>query len=219
MAAVVELGEDCHPAAMGAACVPWRERAAAVDHPAAWLAAVYDAKEASAMKAAGNTAYAARDYDEAIRCYDEAIALTDPEDKALTYSLAVYHSNRAACHLQRKSWHEAVEDATQALGYDGGYIKALMRRAAAHEALDRLEDALADYNAVLAIEPRMPQAAAKAASVGAVIKERQEKLKEEMLGKLKGFGNTILGKFGLSTDNFKMVQDPATGGYNISFQQ
>ena len=51
------------------------------------------------------------------------------------------------------------------------------------------------------------------------VKERQEKMKAEMLEKLKGFGNSILGKFGMSTDNFKMVQDPKTGGYNISFQQ
>jgi hypothetical protein len=92
-------------------------------------------------------------------------------------------------------------------------------RAAAHEALDRLEDALADYRAVLAIDPRMGAAAKKAAALQATVTERQEKLKEEMLGKLKGFGNTILGKFGLSTDNFKMDQDPSTGGYNISFQQ
>ena len=40
-----------------------------------------------------------------------------------------------------------------------------------------------------------------------------------MLGKLKELGNTILGKFGLSIDNFKAVQDPATGSYSISFQK
>ena len=38
-------------------------------------------------------------------------------------------------------------------------------------------------------------------------------------GKLKDLGNTVLGKFGMSLDNFKAVQDPATGSYNISFQQ
>lgn len=38
-------------------------------------------------------------------------------------------------------------------------------------------------------------------------------------GKLKELGNTVLGKFGMSLDNFKAVQDPATGSYSINFQQ
>ena len=39
------------------------------------------------------------------------------------------------------------------------------------------------------------------------------------LDKFKGLGNMFLGKFGLSTDNFKMQQDPATGSYSVNFVQ
>jgi hypothetical protein len=38
-------------------------------------------------------------------------------------------------------------------------------------------------------------------------------------GKLKDLGNSLLGKIGLSLDNFKAEQDPATGGYSIKFVQ
>jgi hypothetical protein len=38
-------------------------------------------------------------------------------------------------------------------------------------------------------------------------------------GKLKDLGNTVLGKFGMSLDNFKMDKDPATGSYSINFKQ
>jgi hypothetical protein len=72
---------------------------------------------------------------------------------------------------------------------------------------------------VLELDPSNRPAAAAAARLQPIVAERQEKLKDEMLGKLKDLGNTILGKFGLSLDNFKAEQDPATGGYSIKFSQ
>lgn len=34
---------------------------------------------------------------------------------------------------------------------------------------------------------------------------------------LKGLGNSLLGHFGMSLDNFKAVQDPVTGSYSLSY--
>ena len=44
-------------------------------------------------------------------------------------------------------------------------------------------------------------------------------MRAEMMAKLKSLGNSILGNFGLSTDNFKAEKDDATGSYNIQFVQ
>lgn len=45
--------------------------------------------------------------------------------------------------------------------------------------------------------------------------EKLNKLKDEALGKLKDLGNTILGNFGMSLNDFKFAQDPATGSWSI----
>jgi hypothetical protein len=50
------------------------------------------------------------------------------------------------------------------------------------------------------------------------IRTQQEKEKDEMLSKLKELGNGILGRFGLSTDNFKFDQQEG-GGYSMRFEQ
>jgi hypothetical protein len=49
-------------------------------------------------------------------------------------------------------------------------------------------------------------------------KREQEVEQEEMMGKLKDMGNSLLGKIGLSLDNFKTEQRE-DGSYNIAFSQ
>lgn len=71
---------------------------------------------------------------------------------------------------------------------------------------------------ILEIDSTVRPAIESHARLSTIIDARNEKMKAEMMGKLKGLGNTILGKFGMSTDNFQMVQDPETGGYSVNYK-
>ncbi|KAF0700135.1 Aste57867_9323 [Aphanomyces stellatus] len=157
-------------------------------------------------------------YLDAYDLYSKALRLCPSEDE-YAYNKAVYFSNRAACLLHLGRPDESIEDCTMAIELSPKYVKAYMRRSQAYEKIDKLEEALKDVKSVLEIDPTIPSAIEADKRLGAIVHERQEKMKAEMLDKLKGFGNTILGKFGLSTDNFQMVQDPSTGSYNINFSQ
>lgn len=96
--------------------------------------------------------------------------------------------------------------------------QAYFRRYQAYMKMEKLDEALADIEKLIELSPESSYQS-KRRELQKKIDERNEKLKEEMLGKLKDVGNKILGKFGMSLDNFKMVQDPATGGYNIKFEK
>lgn len=168
-----------------------------------------------ALKQEGNTLFGQQAFSEASKKYTEAIIAGPPK----AAELAVYFANRAACLMKLELWKDAVDDCTQALKLKEGYIKALLRRCASYEKMDELESALLDANKVVELEPNNREAAIIAARLQPIVEERREKLKEEMMGKLKDLGNMVLGKFGMSLDNFQTVQDPATGGYSINFKQ
>ncbi|KDO16803.1 hypothetical protein SPRG_15594 [Saprolegnia parasitica CBS 223.65] len=177
-----------------------------------------DVKLASDAKEEGNSFFKEGRYLDAVDCYSKALRLC-PIGTEYAYNRAVYSNNRAACLFYLGRQEEAIEDCTVAIELSPNYVKAFLRRAQAYEKLDKLEEALKDVKSVLEIDPTIASARDSEKRLSALVTERQEKMKAEMLEKLKGFGNTILGKFGLSTDNFQMVQDPATGSYNINFTQ
>jgi len=109
------------------------------------------------------------------------------------------------------------------LADDPKYIKALQRRAASNEQLNTwssLSAAQEDYNALLSLlPPTSPQIAETRRTLQALkprVEVAQKQETDEMLDKLKGLGNSVLGNFGLSTDNFKFVPN-GQGGYSMNF--
>ncbi|KAK4055486.1 hypothetical protein OIV83_000032 [Microbotryomycetes sp. JL201] len=149
----------------------------------------------------------------------------DSEAKQVNELRSMLYANVAACCLKLERWKDAVEACDAALDDNPIYAKALHRRAMANEQIKSwasLTSAIDDYKALESSSDVNPaqKAAFKAAQtrLAPLLREQQEKEKDEVLSKLKDLGNTVLGKFGLSTDNFKFVEQPG-GGYSMNFQR
>lgn len=132
-------------------------------------------------------------------------------------NLSVYYSNRAACLTHLQKYKDAIEDCDIAILVNPSYTKAYVRRMTCYEQTEQIEDALQDAKRALELSPSNRDIKKHVNRLQKLEDERMEKLKEETMGKLKDLGNSILGNFGMSLDNFKAQQDPNTGSYNISF--
>lgn len=93
------------------------------------------------------------------------------------------------------------------------------RRAALYDESNKLDECLEDNNKIIELDPNNSDAKRNIIRLKPLIDERNERLKEEMLGKLKDLGNMVLRPFGLSTNNFQLQQDPSTGSYSVNFNQ
>ena len=99
----------------------------------------------------------------------------------------------------------------ESLKYNPQYAKIRLRK---------VDTLLLQGNAVKAEEEiekgELPPA--KVAEINHRAAQQREQEKEEMMGKLKDLGNTVLGKFGLSLDNFAVNQQE-NGSYSINFNR
>ncbi|GFW72750.1 tetratricopeptide repeat protein 1 [Trichonephila clavipes] len=171
--------------------------------------------EAISLKNKGNEHFKKAEYKEAVNLYTQALntcPLKFENDRSILYA------NRAAARISLEKNDAAVLDCNKAIELNPNYLKALLRRAQLHKKMDSLERALEDYQKILELDRGNAEARAACATLPAEINEKNEKLKQEMFGKLKELGNICLKPFGLSTENFKVVQDPNSGGYSINFQ-
>ncbi|NXA03299.1 TTC1 protein, partial [Sapayoa aenigma] len=173
-------------------------------------------KESTTLKEKGNEQFKKGDYGEAEDSYTKALQICPA---CFQKDRAVLFSNRAAAKMKQDKTEAALTDCTKAVELDPHYIRALLRRAELYEKTEKLDEALEDYKAVLEKDPSVHQAREACMRLPRQIEERNEKLKKEMLGKLKDLGNLVLRPFGLSTENFQIKQDSSTGSYSINFVQ
>jgi len=146
-------------------------------------------------------------------------------DLASARARAVLNANIGACHVKLDEHKDAVTACSEALKDDPIYVKALQRRAISNEKIgswSSLASAQEDYTTLLKIlPPDSPQIGTTKRALQAVkprVEAAQKKETGEMLDKLKGLGNSILGNFGMSTDNFKFEPN-GQGGYSMNFAQ
>nr|KAF6449256.1 tetratricopeptide repeat domain 1 [Rousettus aegyptiacus] len=156
------------------------------------------------------------DYIEAESSYSQALQMCP---SCFQKDRSVLFSNRAAARMKQDKKEMAISDCSKAIQLNPSYIRAILRRAELYEKTDKLDEALEDYKSILEKDPSVHQAREACMRLPKQIEERNERLKEEMLGKLKDLGNLVLRPFGLSTENFQIKQDSSTGSYSINFVQ
>eukprot|EP00793_Prasinoderma_coloniale_P003985 PRCOL_00006826-RA len=147
---------------------------------------------ADALKAAGNAAFSAGDYDAAIAKFTEAIALDG--------SNHVFYSNRSACYASLGKFEEALEDGQSCVNIKPDWAKGYARKGAALHGLKRYNDALAAYEAGLAID-----------ADSAMLKSGLEEVKRAKEGPSFGGGAGGLGGLFSSPDIWgKLATNPQT---------
>lgn len=172
--------------------------------------------ESMQLKEGGNEQFKKGEYTEAEDSYAKALTICP-----LCYEKerSILYSNRAAARMKMDKKEEAISDCTKAIELNPNYIRAILRRAELHEKTEKLDEALDDYKTIVEKDPSVTQAQEACMRLPKQIEERNEKLKVEMMSKLKDLGNMFLRPLGLSTENFQVNQDPSSGSYSVNFVQ
>jgi len=161
---------------------------------------------------------------------DPAIEIVSPasaeneSDRECARLRAALNANIGACYVKLGDHKAVIEACSQALLDDPTYTKALERRASSNDAINTwtsLTAAQEDYNSLLKLVTSPSQLLdirRKLQQLKPRLESAQKKETAEMMDKLKGLGNSLLGNFGLSTDNFKFEPN-GQGGYSVNFSR
>ncbi|GMI85194.1 Phox2, CLUMPED CHLOROPLASTS 1 [Hibiscus trionum] len=108
-------------------------------------------KRANELREEGNIKYQSKDYVAALQLYDNALRLV-PKNHP---DRAVFHSNRAACLMQMKpvDYDAVIAECNMAIQVQPLFVRALLRRARAFEAVGKYEMAMEDVQILLGDEP------------------------------------------------------------------
>nr|GLL23951.1 HSP-interacting protein [Ipomoea trifida] len=129
-------------------------------------------KRAHELKEEGNRRFQGKDFVGALQQYENALKLTPK----MHPDRAVFHSNRAACLMQMKpiDYDTVISECTMALQVQPQFVRALLRRARAYEAIGKYEMAMQDVQMLLNADPNHQDALDIAGRMRMALGPRQE---------------------------------------------
>lgn len=129
-------------------------------------------KRAHELKEEGNRRFQSKDYVGALEQYDNALKLTPKTH----LDRAIFHSNRAACLMQMKpiDYETVIAECSMAIQVQPRFVRALLRRARAYEAIGKHEMAMQDVQVLLGADPNHRDALEIAQRVRTALGPRQE---------------------------------------------
>ena len=99
------------------------------------------------IKEAGNKAFLAKNYQEAVEMYTQAIEIS------LQTPNHIYYANRANAYLELQQYEECIADCNQSIKIDKTFIKSYFRKAKALIGQDKLQQALDTLKEGLEVDP------------------------------------------------------------------
>ncbi|GAA0140385.1 hypothetical protein LIER_01745 [Lithospermum erythrorhizon] len=129
-------------------------------------------QKAHELKEEGNKRFQVKDYVGALEQYENALKLIPKVHP----DRAVFHSNKAACLMQMKpiEFEKVISECSLALQVQPRFVRALVRRARAFEAVGKYDMALQDVQVLLSVEPNQQDGLDIAGRLRAVLGPRQE---------------------------------------------
>ena len=159
--------------------------------------------------------YKAQKYIEALNMY--SLLLKDAKRAKLNEQLVILYCNQGICFNKLNDKDKALESFSSALKLNDKYAKALANRMLLYNAKGDYIEAYDDFKRLKEIDQKLfSNYAHMEGDLCAKAEVKKKEMTDEMLGKLKEMGNSILGNFGISLDNFKMMPN-GQGGYSIQY--
>ena len=155
------------------------------------------------------------EYLQALNTY--SLLLKDAKRAELNEQCCILNCNKGICFNKLYEYDKALESFKEALKYNKDYSKALCNKMLLLNKKEEYLEAYEDFKRLKTLDYNLWENYRNLEGELSYKAEIQKKkMTDEMLGKLKDMGNTILGKFGLSLNNFQMTPN-GQGGYSIQY--